>query len=102
MRAVVNVPRAVTCAFQPGGIAVRQNNGIPANRKIPHVHFYVAVAHPDGGTEFGDVTELPVSETDRIAERLRPFLPNYSRTHLEGPATATGQRHAGGSDRPLR
>lgn len=74
MASVIDAARAIAAAYQPGGIAVWQNNGIPANQKIPHMHIHVAGTLPEGGTNFGEVAELPVSETDRIAERLRLFL----------------------------
>ena len=73
MAEVIDAAKAITRAFQPGGVAVWQNNGTPAHQMIPHVHFHVAGTLPGGGTEFGDVPELPVSQTDSIAERLRPF-----------------------------
>ena len=74
MTGVIDAARAITLAFRPGGVAVWQNNGTPANQMIPHVHFHVAGTLSEGGTEFGEVPELPVSQTDSIAEQLRPFL----------------------------
>ena len=53
------------------GIAIWQNNGRPAAQAIGHVHFHIAGTLPDGGTEFGEVDELSVEETDAIAARLR-------------------------------
>ncbi|WP_280410271.1 HIT family protein [Nocardia brasiliensis] len=69
--AVAAVAGAIDDAFERPGIAVWQNNGIAAHQTIPHVHFHVAGTLPGGSTEFGDVPELSVEETDRIAARIR-------------------------------
>ena len=74
MEGVVRVTRAVVGAFDPEGVAVWQNNGIPANQTVPHVHFHVAGTLPGGGTKWGPVERLAVAETERIAERLRAHL----------------------------
>jgi len=74
MQSVIAGARAITSAYKPGGLAVWQNNGIPAHQTIPHVHFHVAGTLPDGGTEWDEVDESSVSETDIIADRLRPYL----------------------------
>jgi histidine triad (HIT) family protein len=70
MMAIRNAARLIDTAYERPGIAVWQNNGIDANQKIPHLHFHVAGTLPDGGTEFGEVPELSVAETDAIARRL--------------------------------
>lgn len=72
---VARATAAIVGAFDPEGVAVWQNNGIPAHQSVPHVHFHVAGTLPGGGTEWGDVPKLTVAETDEIAERLRPHLP---------------------------
>lgn len=54
----------------PDGIAVWQNNGVAAGQAIGHAHFHVAGTLPGGGTQFGDVEEVPLSFTDEIAARL--------------------------------
>ncbi len=74
MQSVIAGARAITSAYKPRGIAVWQNNGVPANQTIPHVHFHVAGTLPDGGTEWDDVNESTLSETDAIAERLKPYF----------------------------
>ncbi len=74
MTTVIEVADAIAHAYAPTGIAVWQNNGVPANQMIPHMHFHVAGALSDGGTDFGDVPELSIRDTDVIAENLRPFL----------------------------
>jgi histidine triad (HIT) family protein len=38
MDAVARAARAIVGAFDPSGIAVWQNNGIPADQTVPHVH----------------------------------------------------------------
>lgn len=73
MRSVVSAAAAITGAYQPRGIAVWQNNGVPANQTIPHVHFHVAGTLPEGGTDWDEVDESTIPETDAIAERLKPF-----------------------------
>src|SRR5687768_4694746 len=55
MDGVVRATRAICDAFDPAGVAVWQNNGIPAHQSVPHVHVHVAGTLPGGGTEWGDV-----------------------------------------------
>ena len=74
MTDVVRASRAILGAFDPDGIAVWQNNGIPANQSVPHVHVHVAGTLSQGGTQRGDVDRLSITETDAIADRLRPIL----------------------------
>lgn len=62
---------AIDAAYERPGIAVWQNNGTAAHQAIPHLHFHVAGTLPAGGTDFDDVPELSVEETDRIAQRIR-------------------------------
>jgi len=67
---VKEVAHAIDAAYERPGIAVWQNNGTAAHQAIPHFHFHVAGTLPEGGTNFGDVPELPVAETDRVADLL--------------------------------
>jgi histidine triad (HIT) family protein len=63
--------RLIDAAYSRPGIAIWQNNGSPANQSIPHLHFHIAGTVRGGGTEWGEVPELSVTETDAIAGRLR-------------------------------
>jgi histidine triad (HIT) family protein len=74
MAGVIAAARAIDASDKRPGIAVWQNNGVSADQTIPHVHFHVAGTLPSGGTERGEVAELSVMETDRLAAKLRPFL----------------------------
>lgn len=74
MASVIAAGRAIRDAYSPEGLAVWQNNGLPAHQTIPHVHFHVAGTLPDGGTDWGHVAEDSLAETEAIATRLRPFL----------------------------
>ena len=74
MKATVRIADAIIGAFDPEGVAVWQNNGVPAFQTVPHVHVHVAGTLPGGGTEWGDAPLLSTTETDAIAERLRPHL----------------------------
>ncbi len=66
---------AINLAERPPGISVWQNNGVPAGQAISHFHFHIAGTLPQGGTDFGEVPELRVEETDGIAARLRAAAP---------------------------
>lgn len=70
-KAVRAAANAIHRAYSRPGIAVWQNNGVPAGQKVSHVHFHVAGTLEQGGTERGAVDELSVAETDRIARKLR-------------------------------
>jgi histidine triad (HIT) family protein len=72
--AIREVARAIDGEYARPGIAVWQNNGMAANQKIAHCHFHVAGTLESGGTEFGDVQEVPQSETDLVGARLRQQL----------------------------
>lgn len=72
--AVREAARLIDAAYGRPGIAVWQNNGIDARQTIGHVHFHVAGTMDDGGTLWGDVEELPLRETEKIAA----FLKSYS------------------------
>lgn len=65
---------AIDDAYARPGIAIWQNNGTSAHQAIAHLHFHVAGTLPGGGTDFGDVPELSIEQTDQIAR------------HLTGPA----------------
>lgn len=54
------------------GISVWQNNGVDARQAIPHLHFHIAGTVEGGSTEWGEVHELDLEETEAIAARLRP------------------------------
>ena len=77
MDGVVRATHAITKAFDPEGVAVWQNNGIPAHQSVPHVHFHVAGTMPEGGTMWGEVERLGIAKTDEIAGRLRPHLRTF-------------------------
>ena len=62
---------AIDKAYAKPGIAVWQNNGVPAGQAINHLHFHVAGTLDGGGTNWGQVPELSVVETDAIAAKLR-------------------------------
>ncbi|OLF07479.1 HIT family protein [Actinophytocola xinjiangensis] len=74
MSSVIAAAQAITDAYEPEGVAVWQNNGVPAQQTIPHVHFHIAGTLPEGGTEWNWVEEASLADTDRIADKLRPFL----------------------------
>lgn len=67
---VRNAAVLIDRAYSKPGIAVWQNNGVPAGQAIGHVHFHVAGTLEGGGTEFGPVEEISVGETDQIAKKL--------------------------------
>lgn len=67
---VRNAAILIDRAYSKLGIAVWQNNGVPAGQAIGHVHFHVAGTLERGGTEFGPVEEISVAETDEIAKKL--------------------------------
>ncbi|MGW6955670.1 HIT family protein [Streptomyces chartreusis] len=73
--AVINLLRraakAIDLVDRRPGISVWQNNGVDAHQAIPHFHFHVAGTVEGGSTEWQDVPELTITETDSIAERLR-------------------------------
>jgi len=74
MQSVVAAAGAITVGYEVPGVAVWQNNGIPAHQTIPHVHFHIAGTLPEGGTEWDEVDESSIFETEVIANRLRPFF----------------------------
>jgi histidine triad (HIT) family protein len=74
MTTIIRAAEAIRAAFDPRGIVVWQNNGVPANQSIPHVHFHVAGTLPQRRTNMGDVERLPTEATDRIASEIRPHL----------------------------
>jgi histidine triad (HIT) family protein len=71
---VRDVAKAIQREYKPSGISVWQNNGIPASQTIGHVHFHVAGTLEEGGTNWGNVPELSLEETEEIAIRLRPYF----------------------------
>lgn len=71
---VKNAAIAIEQEYKPLGISVWQNNGVPASQSIGHIHFHVAGTLEKGGTEWDDVPELSLKETEKIAVRLRPYF----------------------------
>lgn len=68
--AVRDAARLIDRTYSKSGIAVWQNNGVPAGQAINHVHFHIAGTLEGGGTHFGPVKEISVVETDEIACKL--------------------------------
>jgi histidine triad (HIT) family protein len=66
--------QAINDAYERPGIAIWQNNGVPAHQTIAHAHFHVAGTLPEGGTEWGEVSEEPLEKTAAIARNLVPYL----------------------------
>jgi histidine triad (HIT) family protein len=71
MKAIRRAAHAIDLADERPGIAIWQNNGVPANQTIAHAHFHVAGTLDGGGTAWGDVPELSLAETEAIADKLR-------------------------------
>ncbi|MBP3043005.1 HIT domain-containing protein [Arthrobacter jiangjiafuii] len=61
---------AIDDRYERPGIAIWQNNGTAAHQAIGHLHFHVAGTLPGGGTDFGEVPELSIAQTDQIAREL--------------------------------
>jgi histidine triad (HIT) family protein len=71
MNEIRHAAHAIDVADRRPGIAIWQNNGVPAHQTISHLHFHVAGTLEGGGTDWGEVPELSVAETDAIADKLR-------------------------------
>jgi histidine triad (HIT) family protein len=71
MKEVRRAARAIDIAHRRPGIAVWQNNGVPAHQTVPHVHVHVAGTVDGGSTHWGPVPRLSVADTDAIAAELR-------------------------------
>ncbi len=71
---VRDAAKAIEKEYAPSGISVWQNNGTSASQSIAHMHFHVAGTLDEGGTDWGDVPELPLTGTEEIAVRLRPYF----------------------------
>lgn len=74
MRLVRRAAHAIDESERRPGISVWQNNGLDAQQAIPHFHFHVAGTVPGGGTNWGEVDELSVEQTEEIASRLAPHF----------------------------
>lgn len=72
MHALRSAAEAIDRTARSAGLAIWQNNGVPAAQTIPHVHFHVAGTIAGGGTDWGDVRELSLQETQAIADSLGP------------------------------
>jgi histidine triad (HIT) family protein len=70
MREIRHAARLIDLADRRPGIAIWQNNGVPAHQTISHLHFHVAGTLESGGTDWGKVPELSIAETDAIADKL--------------------------------
>ncbi|MCB8913353.1 HIT domain-containing protein [Rhodococcus rhodochrous] len=66
--------QAILDAYERPGIAIWQNNGVPAHQTIAHVHFHVAGTLPEGGTDWGEVVEQSLAVTDEIGKVISPHL----------------------------
>ena len=75
MIAIRDAAQTISRTSDPKGVAVWQNNGVPAHQAIAHLHFHVAGTFPGGGTELGEVPELSLAATDTIASGLLPHVP---------------------------
>jgi histidine triad (HIT) family protein len=73
---VARSTKAIIGSFDPEGVAVWQNNGIPAHQTVPHLHVHGAGTLVGGGTQWGDVERLSMAATDQIAEKLAAHLPS--------------------------
>lgn len=74
--AVRDAALAIDEVFERPGVAVWQNNGTDAHQAVPHLHFHVAGTLPGGGTDFGEIEEIPLAETDVIAGALAKAIPS--------------------------
>lgn len=75
MMAVRDAARLIDRVYRRPGIAVWQNNGVDADQTINHLHFHVAGTLDQGGTEWGEVEEISIEETQKIASLLGAGLP---------------------------
>ena len=77
MIAARNTARAIETVYCRSGIAIWQNNGVPADQAIPHMHIHVAGTLDRGGTDRGEVPEVPLPEAQAVADRLGPHVAGW-------------------------
>lgn len=70
MREIRHAARVIDLADGRPGISIWQNNGVPAHQTIGHLHFHIAGTLETGGTDWGQVRELSIPETDAISYKL--------------------------------
>jgi histidine triad (HIT) family protein len=91
MDAVARATRAILGAFDPSGVAVWQNNGLPAHQTVPHVHVHVAGTLVNGGTERGPSNASPRAPLIRspldCSNTFRPATMDWSFASASYPNT---------------
>lgn len=70
MLAVRDAAKVIDQAYKRPAIAVWQNNGLDADQTVAHLHFHVAGTLDQGGTEWREVKEISLEQTEAIAESL--------------------------------
>jgi histidine triad (HIT) family protein len=71
LRSVRRLARAITEAFDPGGITLYQNNGVASNQEIPHLHMNVVPRRYGGGWGEGPPHIAALTRAEREARFQR-------------------------------
>ncbi|MEI6665177.1 MAG: HIT family protein [Chloroflexota bacterium] len=70
MRMAHRVAPLLVAEFQPMGMNIFQNNGVPAGQTVPHYHVHVVPRYENDGGTFIEPKTVMLAEREAIAARL--------------------------------